>query len=89
MIKSVQPLVQAFDGEETSMGKKSKKLAKGWVDLCVTFGDEGLSVPPIPKDHRERLIACGKWFWSTRPDIDTLTMYRFLYAKEIFDRPGR
>jgi hypothetical protein len=66
---------------------KSQRFAKGWVDLCLTFGNAGLSVPPIPKDHRERLIAHGEWFWSTRAGINSFEMYRFSYAKEILDGP--
>jgi hypothetical protein len=31
------------------MGTKSKTPAEGRVDLCVTFGNDGLSVPPVPK----------------------------------------
>jgi hypothetical protein len=53
----------------------------------MTFGESGLSVPPIPKSHQERLITQGKWFWSTRPDITAMNMYRFRYAKEIVSGP--
>jgi hypothetical protein len=66
---------------------KGQKASPGWVDLCMTFGDAGLSVPPIPKSHQERLIAQGKWFWSTRADINSFDMYRFRYAKEILTGP--
>jgi hypothetical protein len=66
---------------------KRKKGSPGWVDLCMTFGESGLSVPPIPKDHRDRLVAQGEWFWSTRADINAMNMYRFRYANEIVTGP--
>ncbi len=66
---------------------KRQKASSGWIDLCMTFGDVGLSVPPIPKDHRDRLTAQGDWFWSTRRDINAFEMYRFHYANEILAGP--
>jgi hypothetical protein len=53
----------------------------------MTFGDAGLSVPPIPKNHQERLIRQGEWSWSTRADINSFEMYRFHYVKEILTGP--
>jgi hypothetical protein len=74
-------------GEDISIVTKRKKASSGWSDLCMTFGESGLSVPPIPKDHRDRLVAQGEWFWSTRADINSFAMYRFFYAKEILTGP--
>ena len=60
---------------------------KGWRDLCVTFGDAGLSVPPIPKAHRAELSGLYKWCWSTRADISPGDMYMFEYVNEILAGP--
>ena len=60
---------------------------KGWRDLCVTFGDAGLSVPPIPKAQRTELSLIYKWCWSTRADIAPGRMYMFAYANEILAGP--
>jgi len=57
--------------------------AGGWVDLCLTFADAGLSVPPVPEGHRKLLIKQHDWFWSSRPDVDSFQMYRFEYVKEL------
>ncbi len=58
-------------------------VVAGWVDLCLTFGDAGLPVPPIPKSHRGQLERRGEWFWSTRMDINPAAMYLFEYADEV------
>jgi hypothetical protein len=54
---------------------RKQEPSVGWVDLCLKFANEGLPVPPIPQDHRAKLVRDqvreqdDEWLWSTRPDV--------------------
>jgi hypothetical protein len=67
--------------------KNSQQAVPGWIDLCLSFGNECLAVPPIPAGHRERIAKQSDWFWSTRSDVTASNMYLFQYVDEILAGP--